>query len=150
MACLNLCGAMAQEVSFMYIFLIFIIYYSSNFYIVLGYGDSDISCDCSDALSSISIENAQNISIGETRTVCVCGSYEWSSSGYLIYSNLNQSYSIYVLGNQYWEDYNHNTSYDGYINKWIKLICCNNQYESMDKYMNDGYLRYPLKKNGHH
>ena len=129
---------MGQEVCYIYIFLIFI-------FSVFGYGDPDISCDCSDAILSISESNAINISIGETRTFCVCGSYEWSSSGYLIYSNLNQSYSIFVLGNQYWEDYNHNTSYNGYTNKWIKLICCDNQYESMDKYMDIG-LRYPLKK----
>ena len=99
----------------------------------------DPSCSCNDALPSILTENAMNISIGDTHYFCVCSQYEWSSSGYLIKNG--ESYTFKVEGNQTWEDYHFNTTSFGYINKWMKLICCNDQWAPMDIHLQS--IRYP-------
>eukprot|EP00483_Globobulimina_turgida_P000748 UN00748 len=100
---------------------------------------STASCECKDAFSSILTESASNISSGETRYFCVCSKYEWSSSGYLVYSG--ESYNFMVEGDQTWTDYNYNSTANGYTNKWIKLICCEDQWENMNNYIKS--LRYP-------
>ena len=100
---------------------------------------TDPSCECSGALSSILTENAKNLSIGNTGHFCVCGQYEWSSSGYLVYEG--ETYTLSVEGNQTWIDYNHVTTSLGYSNKWVKLICCEDQWLDMSQY--ESSRRYP-------
>ena len=97
------------------------------------------SCNCTDAQETVLNENLKNISIGEMRNFCVCSQFTWSASGYIV--SLNEEYSITVPGTQTWIDYNHVTTADGYLNKWVKMICCDDQWLQMDQYLSS--LRYP-------
>ena len=101
-------------------------------------GDSE--CACSDALSSVLSEDTLRLdSIGEIGYFCVCGKYEWSSSRFSV--NEGEKYSFSVEGDQKWSDYNHLTSASGYSSKWMKLICCDEQWTNMRQHI--GSLRYP-------
>lgn len=107
-----------------------------SYWLSLG---ASTNCTCEDALTASVIETAKNISVGESGEFCVCGSNDWSSSGYVVKEG--ESYTFEVEGDQTWTDYNHETTHLGYSNKWIKLMCCNDQWQDMSNYI--GNLRFP-------
>lgn len=87
------------------------------------------SCTCADASQSIRDSDLVILSISESKNVCVCSQYEWSDTGIKV--ALGHEYEFEVKGSQTWIDYQVTTSADGYTDKWIKLLCCDDQWLSL-------------------
>lgn len=60
---------------------------------------------------------------------CVCGRY-FRSEIPLDYTQ-GETYWLYVDWNNTWSDYHHEVSADGYDNKWLRLMCCDDQWQNM-------------------
>lgn len=102
-----------------------------------------VGCQCGDCLpqnnrDAIPIEQPAQapepvrLKLNEKLSACVCGAQEWNDL--TIGVTPNDSYSIQVLGEQKWWDYHFETTPSGYTNKWIRTICCDDQWVDMSHY----------------
>lgn len=96
-----------------------------------------LTCICQepDSFKFVELQHLRSLQVDETTWACACGGHQWSSLSVLVQQG--QEYFLEVGKSEQWWDYQQESDCRGYDVKFIKLICCDDQWVDMEDFEPD-------------